>query len=112
MANKCAGKNNRAQKKNKLRTFRNLFCRATYVGEDSFVGSREGGLSLFDITDGSNYRTRQLALGIAKALELNRHTVDVYENTWKCGELNPFSAPDPLRILKPSNFVPKTGFQW
>ena len=26
--------------------------------------------------------------------------------------MNPFRAPNPLPILNPSNFVPKTGFQW
>ena len=27
------------------------------------------------------------------------------------GLLNPLRAPEPLPILNPSNFVPKTGFQ-
>ena len=33
----------------------------------------------------------------------------MYEDTRKCGELNPFRAPEPLPILNPSNFVPKNG---
>ena len=60
-----------------------------------------------------------------------KSTHDVYENTWKCGELklyvspedekkkkygwkyqfNPFKALKPLPILIPSNFVSNTGFQ-
>ena len=54
-----------------------------------------------------------LVEGVRKS-RLESHTVksthDAYENTWKCGELNPFTAPEPLPILNPSNFVPKNGF--
>ena len=65
-------------------------------------------------TTGTTYiRQQQKYIGREKyEINKNKNKTGSAIQTHSIFDVNPFRAPNPLTILNPGNFVPKTGFQW